>query len=214
MSEGTMLMRLVVVLETTGGIATAASMAASAASARLAPPGPVVAVAVPGLGRIAGTVSGYAAQVATFRGIPYAEPPTAERRWRPPVPRAPWQPATLNATSYGRSCIQRNQAADADHSEDCLFLNIWAPVDVVEKPTAKLAVLLFIHGGGYNIGSGADNDAVGIVVASGGSVLAVTINYRLGIFGFLGSTEIASTTDGGGSGNFGIGPCAAARWFH
>ena len=135
---------------------------------------------VPGLGRVAGAVSEHSSRVAVFLGVPYAEPPTGQRRWSAPVPKEPWQPATITATAFGSSCIQKDKPASVNFTEDCLFLNVWAPVSAVGTGS-KLPVLLFVHGGGYNIGSGA-LEMVGIVSASGGSVVAVSINYRLGIF--------------------------------
>jgi hypothetical protein len=157
-------------------LALEAAGASPGDTAAAAPP----TVVVPGLGRVVGVVSEHSSQVAVFRGIPYAEPPTGQRRWSPPVPKAPWQPATINATAFGSSCIQNNKPADADHGESCLFLNVWTPAGAMGT-SSKLPVLLFVHGGGYNIGSG-NLEMVGIVSASGGSVIAVSINYRLNIF--------------------------------
>ena len=117
-------------------------------------------------------------------GIRYAEPPVGPLRFAPPVPRT-MQPGEQQASRMGASC------ADA---EDCLFLNVWAP------PEAKgLPVMLFIHGGAYTMGQAPD----AATLAKKGNVVTVTINYRLGVFGFLAHPALASEP-GNVAGNYGL----------
>ncbi len=118
--------------------------------------------------------------VHRFLGIPYAEPPSGERRWLAPVRRSAWN-TVLPATSYGRICPQTGggvRLTGPDEGEDCLNLNVWTP-----DPTAGgMPVMVWVHGGGQISGSGADND--GLQFAKEGVVL-VTCNRRLGAEGFL-----------------------------
>ena len=161
-------------------------------------------VDVPGLGKMHGAVARVWKSVAAFKAIPYAEPPTQNLRWQPPVPHSAWQPAVLDATAFGNACPQRGNADGDGHDENCLFLNVYAPVSTLNNPSARLPVLFWIHGGAYKSGSSNTYFGDNIVGASHDSVVVVTINYRLNIFGFLGGRQISATTNGGGSGNFGI----------
>jgi para-nitrobenzyl esterase len=126
--------------------------------------------------------------VVSFKGIPFAAPPVGELRWRPPQPAAKWS-GVRQAAEFGADCMQGRfgppPAAGAPAprvpSEDCLFLNVWRPVD----PNArKLPVMVWIHGGGFVGGSGASPGSSGGPFAKQGVVL-VTINYRLGRSGFF-----------------------------
>ena len=155
-----------------------------------------------GVGPIAGAISSFFKTVATFQGIPYAEPPIGPLRWQPPTPKAAWK-KPLNATAFGNQCLQPNKVTDG-YDENCLFLNVYAPVATLGKAEAKLPVLFWIHGGAYVTGSSNSYPGDNIVSTSKESVIVVVINYRLNIFGFLGSSEIAASTSGGGAGNFGI----------
>ena len=120
--------------------------------------------------------------IQSFQGIPYAKPPVGERRFRAPEPHGPWS-GTLDATRPGNRAMQPETpvtppSAEA-FSEDCLSVNIYTPAaDGRARP-----VLFWIHGGAYYIGSGNDHD--GSVLAAQGDVVVVTVNYRLGVFGFL-----------------------------
>jgi hypothetical protein len=157
---------------------------------------------IPGLGTVQGIVSPISKTVSNFMGIPYAEAPTGKQRWQPPVPKAAWQPSTLQATAYGDQCIQPGKT-DNGFSENCLYLNVYSPRDAVGALN-NLPVMVWIHGGAYVTGSSDGYLGDAIVAESVNSVVVVTINYRLNIFGFLGSKEISATTNGAGAGNFGI----------
>ncbi|KAK3579043.1 hypothetical protein CHS0354_029899 [Potamilus streckersoni] len=152
------------------------------------------------LGRLNGIVNIIKKErVFQFRRVPYAIPPIGELRFRLPVARGPWA-NTLDTTKFGPSCIQYLIPNDAwllpnkNISEDCLFLNIYIPRDL--SKSNKKAVMVWIHGGGYEAGQGMLFDAS--YLALEGDVIVVTINYRLGLFGFL------STMDDSAPGNFGL----------
>ena len=133
--------------------------------------------------------------VYSFKGIPYATAPVGDLRWRSPT--APSESkAPLNATAYGFSCLSFDPAIpNPGASEDCLFLNVWT-----SSTSGSLPVMVFIHGGGFEFGSGASPTYDGTQFAKQGVVL-VTINYRLGIFGFLALPELDEEAP---SGNFGL----------
>ena len=125
----------------------------------------------------AGPVRGYAATgVSSFLGIPYAAPPVGELRWKPPVAPASWdQPRDGGA--FGSSCVQTvtyNDFAERSLSEDCLYLNVFAPASGRERPRP---VMVWIHGGSLINGRGDDYD--GRKLARDGNVVVVTLNYRL-----------------------------------
>lgn len=131
-------------------------------------------------GPVRGAVTG---PVRTFQGIPYAAPPTGERRWKAPQPVRPWS-APLDARSPGSACAQPTDqpvAVQDGGSEDCLYLNVTAPA---ARPTAGLPVIVWIHGASFTYGDGASYRARKLAAARGGAVV-VTVNYRLGVFGFL-----------------------------
>jgi len=118
--------------------------------------------------------------VASFKGIPYAAPPVGPNRWRPPQPVTPWK-EVRDATKDCASCPQRLwPGSTSTISEDCLFLNVWAPATATKN--SKLPVMVWIHGGGFTGGSGSDRGSAGIEFAKQGVIL-MTINYRLGRFG-------------------------------
>ncbi|WP_344586372.1 carboxylesterase/lipase family protein [Actinomadura vinacea] len=127
-------------------------------------------------GPVRGTVS---KDVRTFQGIPYAAPPTGERRWRPPQPARPWS-APLDASKPRASCPQPSDQPIAvpSQNEDCLYLNVTTPA----KTRGPLPVIVWIHGGSFVYGDGAGYGAAKL--AAEGNVV-VSINYRLGVFGFL-----------------------------
>ena len=152
--------------------------------------------------------------VRVFKGIPYAQPPVGELRWRPPQPPVKWD-GIRKADKFSDSCIQnlarsrnpwtkefmvQNQA-----SEDCLCLNVWT----ASKAQAKRPVLVWIHGGGFNEGSGEVAVYDGAELARKGLVV-VTINYRVGPLGFLAHPELSKESANNASGNYGLLDALAA----
>ncbi len=142
--------------------------------------------------------------VVSFKGIPYAAPPVGPLRWRMPEPAAPW-PGVRDATVFAPICPQAPTqlesllgAAIAEQSEDCLYLNVWT----TGCDSAKRPVMVWIHGGAFILGAGSQGIYNGKYLAAR-DVVVVTINYRLGAFGFL---DMADATDGKlpGTGNEGL----------
>src|SRR5579859_3773994 len=152
-------------------------------------------------------------KVKAFLGLPYAAPPVADLRWKAPQPPAKWKGAR-DATHYGAHCYQGHiyddmVFQDSGPSEDCLYLNVFAPANA--KASSKLPVMFWIHGGGYNGGSASEPRHNGDFLPTKGVVL-VTINYRLGVFGFLASTDLAKEANGV-AGNYGmLDMVAALEW--
>ena len=135
----------------------------------------------------AGTLRGAVVDgVATFKGVPYAAPPVGELRFRPPAPVEPWD-GVRDALAYGPSCPQPTQrpagwSQEERESEDCLYLNVWTPDASTDR---KRPVMVWIHGGGYAIGSGSWPLYDGAALARRGDVVVVTVNHRLGPLGYL-----------------------------
>lgn len=163
-------------------------------------------------GKISGVVED---GIQSFKGIPYAAPPVGDLRWRAPQPVVPWDgvrtcdqfSAICPQTDYPVGSIYRS--APQPKNEDCLYLNIWAPEKAANE---KLPVMVWIHGGGWTRGSGSNPVYDGAALAKRGVVL-VTINYRLGAFGFLAHPELTKESKQGVSGNQGIlDSLAALRW--
>jgi para-nitrobenzyl esterase len=150
--------------------------------------------------------------VLVFRGIRYAAPPVGERRWRPPEPVQRWT-GVQSAERLGRNCMQAQIYGDIDPfaagvSEDCLFLNVWTTG--LEAPVRP--VMVWIHGGGYVAGFGGEDRHDGARLARKGAVV-VTINYRLGVFGFLAHPALAAESPHGATGNYGLlDQIAALQW--
>ncbi|MGW1201056.1 carboxylesterase/lipase family protein [Streptomyces sp. NPDC002536] len=139
-----------------------------------------------------------------FFGVPYAKPPVGALRWAAPQPATSW-PGVREATRPGNRCAQTaagpGQPASTD--EDCLFVNVTTPRR--QAPGARLPVMVWWHGGGYTGGAGSDYGADRL--ADQGNVIVVTLNYRLGIFGYFGLPGLP------GSGNFGLeDQIAGLRW--
>ncbi len=153
-------------------------------------------------------------KVKGFLGIPYAAPPVAALRWKAPEPAAKWKGAR-EATAYGSRCIPGQASPDmafldaTGPSEDCLYLNVYAPADGTE--VSKLPVMFWIHGGGFFAGAGGEpRHNPDFLVPKG--VVLVTFNYRLGVFGFLATAEMAKEA-GGTAGNYGfMDMIAALKW--
>tara|TARA_R110001599_G_scaffold352744_1_gene588424 strand:- start:1888 stop:3510 length:1623 start_codon:yes stop_codon:yes gene_type:complete len=161
-------------------------------------------------GRIAGLSDG---DLNVFKGIAYALPPVGERRWRPPAAPRPWR-GIFDASAFGASCAQPPYPANSVYfealaatSEDCLTLNIWAPKDARDA-----AVIVWIHGGGLQRGTSASPMYDGAEYARRG-IIFVSINYRLGIFGWLAHPGLSAASPEGISGNYGLlDQIAALTW--
>lgn len=152
-------------------------------------------------------------KVKAFLGLPYAVPPVGALRWRAPEPAAAWK-GLRDSTQFGHRCGQWQiwkdyLFLDAGPSEDCLYLNVYAPART--KAASKLPVMVWIHGGGYAAGAGSEPRYTNSALVDKDVVL-VTINYRLGVFGFL-ATEDLTKENGGHAGNYGLMDMVAAlRW--
>ena len=201
-------------IRTTFALATFAVAAAGCGTEVVEPPGPAAVgaeVAVTG-----GTIRGLIGSdgLKQYHGIPYAAPPVGDRRWAPPAPVEPW-PDVRDATAPGPGCVQQGEqggfydAATAVPAmdEDCLLLNVWTRAEHVDDAAP---VMVWIHGGGLTVGSG---DAYPGEVLTAKGVVLVTINYRLGPFGFLALPELGAESENGVSGNQGIrDQIAALEW--
>jgi para-nitrobenzyl esterase len=167
-----------------------------------------------------GLISGVAGTniaVRVFRGIPYAAAPVGNLRWREPQPTARWD-EVRKADRFGAMCMQsaprgapgaNPTAKPPNMSEDCLFLNVWT---AATSATDRRPVMLWIHPGGYQTGSGSTPGFDGEGLAKKGVVL-VTINYRLGAFGFFSHPELTKESEHHASGNYALMDQAAAlRW--
>lgn len=154
--------------------------------------------------------------VDAWYGIPYAAAPVRELRWRETQPATPWS-GLFHADRKGPECIQLLRRKDINHyfgeeatSEDCLFMNVWAPA--AAKTSAKLPVIVFIHGGGFTVGSSGMALYGGPNVAARGAVF-VNFNYRLGILGFMAHPELTAESPSRASGNYGfLDQVQALRW--
>ena len=159
--------------------------------------------------------------VYAYRGIPYAAAPVGELRWKAPQPVKPWEGVKV-ADTFGNAAYQEKHMpgefyakeffydGDAPFSEDCLYLNVWtkAPGDTGKK----LPVAMWIHGGAFMAGWGFENEMDGEAWAAEDVVL-VTINYRLGIFGFFNHPELTAESGHNASGNYGLmDQIAALKW--
>nr|XP_034796085.2 liver carboxylesterase 1-like isoform X2 [Pan paniscus] len=192
-----------------------ATLAASAAWGHLSSPPVVDTVHGKVLGKFI-SLEGFAQPVAIFLGIPFAKPPLGPLRFTPPQSAEPWN-FVKNATSYPPMCTQdpkagqllselftnRKENIPLKLSEDCLYLNIYTPADLTKKN--RLPVMVWIHGGGLMVGAASTYD--GLALAAHENVVVVTIQYRLGIWGFF------STGDEHSPGNWGhLDQLAALRW--
>jgi para-nitrobenzyl esterase len=168
-------------------------------------------------GSLAGTLSADGA-VAAFKGVPFAAPPIGAQRWRAPQPAAAWQ-GVRKADAFGANCTQNivearkpwtsEFMAHGPTAEDCLYLNVWTPAAAAGE---RHPVYVYIHGGANTEGSGSVPVYDGSGLASKGLVV-VTINYRLGAFGFLAHPDLTQEASYHASGNYGLlDQIAAVKW--
>lgn len=185
-------------------------------------PGATAAARDPVVSLTAGRLRGSAVAHggAVFKGIPYAQPPAGDLRWRPPAPVKPWS-GERSATAFGPPCAQNSNGRMLENSsEDCLFLNVWTadwPPHISGKASRK-PVMLWLHGGGNYAGTASGANFDGESLARRGVVL-VTVNYRLTVFGFFAHPELTreSSRESGhhASGNYGLlDQVAALQWVH
>lgn len=175
---------------------------------------PASAGAQPVIAVEGGQVRGAAADgVQSWKGIPFAAPPTGPLRWRAPQPAAPW-PGVRDATAYGNDCMQVPFPSDAaplgaEPAEDCLYLNVWRP-DGAEQ---RLPVVVWIHGGGF-VNGGASPAVYSGAELARQDVVVASFNYRLGRFGTFAHPQLsAEDADGGLLGNYGtMDQIAALQW--
>ncbi len=163
----------------------------------------------------AGTLEGLdTAGVMVFRGIPYAAPPVGELRWKRPQPAKRWT-GVRPASQLGHNCVQHQPYGDIDPfaagvSEDCLYLNVWT--NSLGTGASRRPVLVWIHGGGFWAGFGGEERHNGARLAQKGAVV-VTLNYRLGPFGFLAHPSFAAESPHHAAGNYGLlDQIAALQW--
>jgi para-nitrobenzyl esterase len=151
--------------------------------------------------------------VRSFKGIPFAEPPAGALRWKPPQAVKNWQGAR-KADKFGPRCMQRNVFGDMNFrasgmGEDCLYLNVWTPA---KSGREKLPVLVYFYGGGFIAGDGSEPRYDGESMARKG-IVALTVNYRLGVFGFFAHPELTKESPHRASGNYGLlDQAAALQW--
>lgn len=154
-------------------------------------------------------------KVKAFLGIPYAAPPVGDLRWKAPQPVAKWS-GVRKATEFGNHCMQGDVFGDMvfhdpGASEDCLTLNVWVPE---RHETAKLPVMVWIYGGGFVAGTTSEGRQNGSNLAQHG-VIVVSMNYRLGIFGFFVHPELTKESGHNSAGNYGLmDQLAALKWVH
>jgi para-nitrobenzyl esterase len=148
--------------------------------------------------------------VSSFKGIPYAAAPVGANRWRPPQPVTPWKDVR-DATKDCADCPQRSwPGSTATISEDCLFLNVWAPATATKK--SKLPVMVWIHGGGFTGGSGSGPGSAGDAFANQGVILT-TINYRLGRLGHFAHPALSKENPEEPKGSYAyMDQIAALKW--
>ncbi|RYU92039.1 carboxylesterase family protein [Mucilaginibacter terrigena] len=151
--------------------------------------------------------------VNSFKGIPFAQPPIGELRWKEPQPVNSWT-GVRKCDAFGYNAMQKRVYGDMGFrtpgmSEDCLYLNVWVPA----KPSkTKLPVLVYFYGGGFVAGDGSERRYDGESMAKRG-IITLTVNYRLGVFGFMSHPELTKESKHHASGNYGLlDQAAALRW--
>jgi len=168
------------------------------------PPPPDPTIVATQSGEVQGIIEG---NLIAFRGIPYAAPPTGDLRWKPPTAPAKWQ-GIRSAATFGNKCPQLDANDNPVGDEDCLSLNVFISNP---PPATKQPVMFFIHGGG-GVGGDPQSPPLDAPPLAANGVVVVTVQYRLGLLGFL-STPLLTTEGGGSSGNYGVMDLIAAlKW--
>lgn len=188
-----------------GAGAALALLAGAAAAAASSPP-----VVTAPAGAVRGVAEG---DIVSFKGMPYAAPPVGQMRWRPPAPAAHWD-GVRAADQFGPACIQPTPLVQSIYSadlgrtsEDCLTLNVWTP-----DAAGKAPVMVWIHGGALVTGSSKEVLYDGARLAREG-VVVVSINYRLGVLGWLSHPDLSAESPANISGNYGLlDQVAALEW--
>lgn len=161
-----------------------------------------------------GTLEGtHSSGIRIFKGVPYAKPPIGELRWKEPMPASNWT-GIRKADKFGPRAMQLPLFSDMifrsdGMSEDCLYLNVWTPA---KSPTDHLPVLVYFFGGGFKGGDGSESRYEGESMARKG-IVAITVNFRLTVFGFFAHPELTKESPNHASGNYGLMDQAAAlKW--
>ncbi len=170
--------------------------------------------AAPRATTVNGIVEGtYSSGIRMFKGVPYAKPPVGNLRWKEPQPATNWT-GIRKADKFGPRAVQLPLFSDMifrsnGMSEDCLYLNIWTPA---KTATERLPVLVYFFGGGFKAGDGSESRYEGESMARKG-IVAITVNFRLTVFGFLAHPELTKESPHHTSGNYGLMDQAAAlKW--
>lgn len=151
--------------------------------------------------------------IQSFKGIPFAQPPVGDLRWKAPQPLTNWT-GVKQTKKFGPRAIQSNVFGDMGFrsdgmSEDCLYLNVWSPA---KSTSEKLPVLVYFYGGGFAAGDGSESRYDGENMAKKG-IVTLTVNYRLGIWGFFSHPELTKESPNRASGNYGLlDQNAALKW--
>lgn len=151
--------------------------------------------------------------IQSFKGIPFAQPPVGDLRWKAPQPVTNWN-GIKQTKKFGPRAIQSNVFGDMGFrsdgmSEDCLYLNVWSPAKSADE---KLPVLVYFYGGGFAAGDGSESRYDGENMAKKG-IITLTVNYRLGIWGFFSHPELTKESPNHASGNYGLlDQNAALKW--
>src|SRR5450432_2088998 len=151
--------------------------------------------------------------IHSFKGVPFAQPPVGDLRWKEPQPVINWT-GVRKADKFGPRAMQLPVFGDMNFrsngvSEDCLYLNVWTPA---QSATDKLPVLVYFYGGGFIAGDGSEPRYEGLSLARRG-IVTITVNYRLGIFGFFSHPELTKESPHHSSGNYAfMDQAAAIKW--
>ncbi len=162
-------------------------------------------------GQVRGVRAAAGSKALVFRGIPFARPPVGPLRWKPPQPAEAWE-GVRDGSRFGPACLQPGggglRIGGEERSEDCLYLNVWTAAGKGDG----LPVMVWIHGGSFSMGSGSNPIYDGRHFAEDGAVL-VTVNYRLGPFGFFAHPALSAESPEHSSGNYGLlDQIAALKW--